>query len=51
MAAQPLNIILIAVWAYAQIRRSLYEEQLLIQSEEYREYTQKVPWRFIPGVI
>ena len=38
-------------WALIYYFRAVTEERHLIQDPEYREYTKKVKYRFIPGII
>lgn len=45
------NLVLVVFTVYFQINRSFFEEALLMQSEQYRAYKEKVPWRFIPKVF
>jgi protein-S-isoprenylcysteine O-methyltransferase Ste14 len=45
------NAGIVAVAVAAQCRRIAAEEAVLSRSEEYRAYTQQVPWRLIPRVV
>jgi len=45
------NVFVVACTVYFQYMRTRFEEELLEQSEEYKEYKQKVRWRFIPKVL
>lgn len=46
-----INLILMIVVCFSQVKRALYEEHLLQTSDEYTSYMKKVPWRFIPGIV
>ena len=48
------NIILtigMFMWIFIFVLRAITEERNLIKDEKYRNYTQKVKWRFIPFVV
>lgn len=44
------NILCFLGWVAIYVIRALTEETFLSRFDEYREYRQKVKWRFIPGV-
>jgi len=41
----------VALWIFIYYLRSITEERLLIKDEAYREYTEKVKYRFIPKIF
>lgn len=45
------NIIVFTLLYLFQFLRIIYEEQVLSQNEQYREYKTRVKYRFIPFVI
>lgn len=45
------NMCILLAGMCLQIARIYREEKVLIQDTEYREYTQRVKWRLIPGVF
>lgn len=44
------NAIVLLVWAFFQLHRVRYEEQLLSQDSEYREFMKSTRWRLFPFV-
>lgn len=44
------NILCFFGWVAIYVTRAYTEERFLSRFEEYREYRQKVKWRFIPGI-
>jgi protein-S-isoprenylcysteine O-methyltransferase Ste14 len=45
------NIVLFAVSTAAYVYRALLEEKFLSRTPEYREYMQRVQYRFVPGIF
>jgi isoprenylcysteine carboxyl methyltransferase len=45
------NIIVFTLLYLFQFLRIIYEEQVLSQNEQYREYKTRVKYRFIPFII
>jgi len=48
---QPTQLLYFGVWAAIYVARALTEERHLGSDPDYQRYRQKVPYRFIPGVI
>ena len=46
-----MNLMVYAVAVGLWVLRLLAEEKFLMQSDEYRQYAQKVRWRMLPGVF
>ena len=44
-------LITIAVWAFIYYMRALTEERHLLKDPEYQAYTEKVKYKFIPGLF
>jgi len=45
------NVLVVVVFLGLLLRRIFAEEALLVTSAEYRQYSQRVPWRLIPRVV
>ena len=46
-----LNITLVVTTVVCNMIRAVREEAVLVQDEEYQLYTERVRWRFLPGVF
>jgi protein-S-isoprenylcysteine O-methyltransferase Ste14 len=53
IAAHPTirNVTLLVVADVALVIRALYEERILVQDKQYREYCSRVAWHLVPGVF
>ena len=47
----PVNLLIAATGCWLFMYKSVIEEQFLSADPEYREYLQKVRWRWIPGLL
>jgi protein-S-isoprenylcysteine O-methyltransferase Ste14 len=45
------NALILLVADLALVIRALYEERILVQDEQYREYCSRVAWHLVPGVF
>lgn len=50
-AYSPRNLLVYSLGIVLQVLRSLAEEQFLRKDPTYSAYMQRVPWRWVPGVI
>lgn len=49
-AFSPLNLLIIGVWATLFVVKTFMEERFLGEDPAYARYTQRVHWRWLPGI-